>query len=65
MADPVPQDIQVNLNNDQARQVVQQQVPASAQTTLAFKVEQSKVPEFFGQKGKGFDYSHHLHSKDQ
>jgi len=32
--------------------VVQQQVPAGAQTTLAFKVEQSKVPEFFGQKGK-------------
>ncbi len=26
--------------------------PGAAQTTLAFKVEQSKIPEFFGQKGK-------------
>ncbi len=26
--------------------------PAAAQTTLAFKVEQSKIPEYFGQKGK-------------
>jgi hypothetical protein len=25
---------------------------AAGQTTLAFKVEQSKIPEFFGQKGK-------------
>ncbi len=47
-----PADIQLNLNNDQAGQVVQQNVPAGTQTTLAFKVEQSKVPEFFGQKGK-------------
>jgi hypothetical protein len=36
-----------NQNNDQA---VQPNVPA--QTTLAFKVEQSKIPEFYGQKGK-------------
>jgi hypothetical protein len=47
-----PADIQLNLNYYQASQVVQQQVPAGAQTTLAFKVEQSKLPEFFGQKGK-------------
>jgi hypothetical protein len=26
--------------------------PGAAQTTLAFKVEQSKIPEYFGQKGK-------------
>jgi hypothetical protein len=26
--------------------------PTAAQTTLAFKVEQSKIPEYFGQKGK-------------
>jgi hypothetical protein len=26
--------------------------PAAARTTLAFKVEQSKIPEYFGQKGK-------------
>jgi len=28
------------INNDQARQVVKQNVPAGAQTTLAFKVKQ-------------------------
>ena len=44
-------DIQVDLNQDQDGQVVQN-VPAGAQTTLAFKVEQSKIPEYFGQKGK-------------
>jgi hypothetical protein len=27
-------------------------VPGAAETTLAFKVEQSKNPEFYGQKGK-------------
>jgi hypothetical protein len=43
MADPA--DIQLNLNNDQAGQVVQQNIPAGTQTTLAFKMEQSKVPE--------------------
>jgi hypothetical protein len=47
-----PADIQLNLDNDQAGQVVQQNVPAGAQTTLVFKVEQSKVPEFWGQKVK-------------
>ncbi len=26
--------------------------PTAGQTTLAFKVEQSKIPEYFGQKGK-------------
>jgi hypothetical protein len=26
--------------------------PGAAQTSLAFKVEQSKIPEYFGQKGK-------------
>jgi hypothetical protein len=47
-----PADIQLNLDNDQAGQVVQQNVPAGAQTMLVFKVEQSKVPEFWGQKAK-------------
>jgi hypothetical protein len=46
-------DIQLYLNQDQAGQVVQQNVPAGAQTTLAFRVEQSKVPDFWGQKAKG------------
>jgi hypothetical protein len=32
--------------------VVLPAAPGAAQTTLAFKVEQSKIPEFFGQKGK-------------
>jgi hypothetical protein len=45
-------DIHLNLNQDQAGQVVQQNVPAGAQTTLAFRVEQSKVPDFWGQKAK-------------
>ena len=44
-------DIQVNLNQDQDGQVVQN-VPAGAQTTLAFRVDQSKIPEFWGQKAK-------------
>jgi hypothetical protein len=53
MADPQVQDNnQVNLDGDQGGQVVQQQVQAGSQTTLAFKVEQSKVPEYFGQKNK-------------
>jgi hypothetical protein len=43
--------IQLNLNQDQAGQVVQN-VQAGAQTTLAFRVEQSKIPEFWGQKAK-------------
>jgi hypothetical protein len=44
--------IQPDLNQDQAGQVVQQNVPAGAQTTLAFRVEQSKIPDFWGQKAK-------------
>jgi hypothetical protein len=48
----VNNDIQLNLNQDQAGQVVQQNVPAGGQTTLAFRVEQSKVPDFWGQKAK-------------
>jgi hypothetical protein len=43
--------IQLDLNQDQAGQVVQN-VPARAQTTLAFRVEQSKIPDFWGQKAK-------------
>ncbi len=43
MADPA--DIQLNLNNDQASEVVQQNIPAGAQTMLAYKVEQSKLPD--------------------
>jgi hypothetical protein len=36
-----------NQNNDQAVQPnVPAAAPAAAQTTLAFKVEQSKIPEF-------------------
>ncbi len=38
-------DIQLDLNQDQAGQVVQN-VPARAQTMLAFRVEQSKIPDF-------------------
>jgi len=44
-------DIQLDLNQDQAGQVVQN-VPAGTQTTLAFRVEQSKILEFWGQKAK-------------
>jgi hypothetical protein len=43
--------IQLDLNQDQAGQVVQN-VPAGAKTTLAFRVEQSKIPDFWGQKAK-------------
>jgi hypothetical protein len=50
MADPA--DIQLNLDNDQAGQVAQQNFPAGTQTTLAFRVEQSKVPDYWGQKAK-------------
>jgi hypothetical protein len=45
-------DIHLNLNQDQAGQVVQQNVPAGGQTMIAFRVEQSKVPDFLGQKAK-------------
>jgi hypothetical protein len=44
-------DIQLDLNQDQAGQVVQN-VPAGAQTTVAFRVEQSKIPDLWGQKAK-------------
>jgi hypothetical protein len=40
--------IQLHLNQDQ----VVQNVPAGAQKTLAFRVEQSKKPDFWGQKAK-------------
>ncbi len=40
-------------NNNQAPQInIPAAAPGAAQTTLAFKVEQSKIPEFYGQKGK-------------
>ncbi len=44
-------DIQLDLNQDQAGQVIQN-VPAGAQTTLVFRVDQSKIPEFWEQKAK-------------
>ncbi len=45
-----PQNVQ---NNDQVPQIIiPAGAPRAAQTTLAFKVEQSKIPEFYGQKGK-------------
>jgi hypothetical protein len=44
-------DTQLDLNQDQGGQVVQN-VPAGALTTLAFRVEQSKIPDFWGQKAK-------------
>jgi hypothetical protein len=44
-------DIQLDLNQDQAGQVVQN-VPAGDQTTLAFRVEQLKIPDFWCQKAK-------------
>jgi hypothetical protein len=50
--DEIVHDNQGNDNQDdpisevQAGQVVQQNVPVGAQTTLAFKVEQSKMSEF-------------------
>jgi hypothetical protein len=43
--------IQLDLNQDQEGQVVQN-VPAGTQSTLAFRVEQSKIPDFWGQKAK-------------
>ncbi len=56
-----PDNIQVENNDHDGNQdppnppqnvVVQSAAPGAPQTTLAFKVEQSKLPEFFGQKGK-------------
>jgi len=47
------QNVQNVQNNDQAAQInIPAGPPGAAQTTLAFKVEQSKIPEFYGQKGK-------------
>jgi hypothetical protein len=52
-------------NNVQAPQiVVPTGAPGAAQTTLAFKVEQSKIPEFYSQKRKGQHYSHHVYQED-
>jgi hypothetical protein len=45
-------DIQLNLSQDQDCQVVQHNVAAVAQTTLTFKVEKSKGPDFLGKKAK-------------
>jgi hypothetical protein len=51
-----------NADNDDQDQPIQEDhdvvvpvppaAPGAMQTTLAFKVEQSKIPEYFGQKGK-------------
>jgi len=44
---------QIVQNNDQVPQIIiPAGVPRAVQTTLAFKLEQSKIPEFYGQKGK-------------
>jgi hypothetical protein len=58
------EDIQLDLNQDQAGQVVQN-VTAGAQTTLAFRVEQSKIPDFWGQKSKGYGNGHCLHQENR
>jgi len=58
-------DIQLNLHNDQAGQVVQQNVPAGTQTTLAFKVEQWKVPDYWGAENEGHRFCYHLHQEDR
>jgi hypothetical protein len=47
MADQ-PDNIKVDIQDN----FQQQQIQASGHTTLAFKVEHSKVPEFLGQKAK-------------
>jgi hypothetical protein len=57
-------DIQLDLNQDQAGQVVQQNVLAGAQTTLAFRVEQSKIPDFWGQKANGHRHDNRFHQKN-
>jgi len=48
--------IHIDEDGNQDQNVVVPQPPAAggaaAQTTLAFKVEQSKIPEYYGQKGK-------------
>jgi hypothetical protein len=54
-----PDAIAIDEDGNQDQNVVVPQPPAAggaaAQTTLAFKVEQSKIPEYFGQKGIGND----------
>jgi len=57
-----PADIQLNLDNDQAGQVVQQNIPASAQTTLTFEVEQSKV---LRTESEEHCHSNCIHQKDR
>ncbi len=45
----------ITIDEDGNQDVVVPPLPAAGaagQTTLAFKVEQSKIPEYFGQKGK-------------
>ena len=56
-------DIQVDLNQDQDGQVVQN-VPAGAQTTLAFRVDQSKIPEFWGQKSQRYSHGNRVYQKN-
>jgi hypothetical protein len=50
-ADHEDQDPSVDGNHDVVVPVPPA-APGASQTTLAFKVEQSKIPEYFGQKGK-------------
>ena len=50
-----PDAITIDDTDQGDQNVVVPQPPAAGaagQTTLAFKVEQSKIPEYFGQKGK-------------
>jgi hypothetical protein len=50
-----PDAITIDDGNQDDQNVVVPPPPAAGtagQTTLAFKVEQSKIPEYFGQKGK-------------
>jgi hypothetical protein len=51
-ADNDDQDPPIPPQNDHDGVVPVPAAPGAAQTTLAFKVEQSKIPEYFGQKGK-------------
>jgi hypothetical protein len=41
-----------DTDHDDQNVVVPPAAPTAGRTTLAFKVEQSKIPEYFGQKGK-------------
>jgi hypothetical protein len=52
-ADHDDQDPPIPPQGDQDAMVpVPPVAPGATQMTLAFKVEQSKIPEYFGQKGK-------------